>query len=334
VDLRQLRYFVAAVEAGSLRAGAERMNVAQPALSRRIRDLEAGIGCRLLTRGASGVSVTAAGMLLYREATGIIEALDAAVTAVRATGMAQSGEVRLGLPRNSRRYSFLREAIASFRASGLQSELSFAHELSPSLINALEGRRLDMAVFYEPYRGYARLRERVLHRERFMLAIHPSHSLAQATPASLRDLRGVPIVWLNRDQSVETHDAIADRCKRAGFEPVISHVANSYEEEIDLTISGGGLFITAASTMLTIPPGALVYRPLPDFDFELHLKLAWAPQLDGAASRLLAHLEAAIDHHQSAIRDRSVAWALLHGQEMVLLPNDTVATRSRFAGRD
>jgi DNA-binding transcriptional LysR family regulator len=61
MELRRLRYFVAAVEEGSLQRAAGRMHVAQPALSRRIRDLEDSLGCQLLERGVTGVTPTEAG---------------------------------------------------------------------------------------------------------------------------------------------------------------------------------------------------------------------------------------------------------------------------------
>ena len=78
MELRHLRYFIAAVEEGSLQGAAQKLNVAQPALSRRIRDLEARIGCDLLTRGARGVAPTRAGASLYRDALRALERLDEA----------------------------------------------------------------------------------------------------------------------------------------------------------------------------------------------------------------------------------------------------------------
>ena len=78
MELRHLRYFVAAVEEGSMQGAAGRMNVAQPALSRRIRDLEIRIGCDLLIRGARGVTPTRAGTSLYRDALKLLEGLDEA----------------------------------------------------------------------------------------------------------------------------------------------------------------------------------------------------------------------------------------------------------------
>ena len=73
MDIKHLRIFVAAVEEGSIQAASRLLNIAQPALSRRIRDLEDELGCTLLVRGGKGVTPTQAGLALYRDALGIIE---------------------------------------------------------------------------------------------------------------------------------------------------------------------------------------------------------------------------------------------------------------------
>ena len=97
MELKHLRYFKAAVEEGSLQAAAARLNVAQPALSRRVRDLEALLGCDLLVRGARGVAPTRAGLALYRDTVRVFGELDEAVQRARRLGLEQGRGVRMGL---------------------------------------------------------------------------------------------------------------------------------------------------------------------------------------------------------------------------------------------
>ena len=68
MDLRQLRYFIAIVEQGSFSKAAEFLNVAQPALSLHVRNLESELGCALLFRSPQGVVATEAGDILVRNA--------------------------------------------------------------------------------------------------------------------------------------------------------------------------------------------------------------------------------------------------------------------------
>ena len=76
MDFRLLRYFIATVEEGSLQGASRRMNIAQPALSRRIRDLALNLDCALLVRGPRGVVVTPAGQAFYEDAVALVKGLD------------------------------------------------------------------------------------------------------------------------------------------------------------------------------------------------------------------------------------------------------------------
>jgi LysR family hca operon transcriptional activator len=84
MDLRHLRYFVAVAEEGSLTVAAEkRLHTAQPSLSRQMRDLEIELGCDLMTRGAKGIELTAAGRVFLDHARGILLQVEAAKEAAR-----------------------------------------------------------------------------------------------------------------------------------------------------------------------------------------------------------------------------------------------------------
>jgi len=321
MDLRRLRYFIAAVEEGSLQAAAQRMNVAQPALSRRIRDLEAELGCELLTRGVRGVTPTPAGAALHRDALALLAGLDEAARRARRIGREQRDGVRLGLVQTSRKYAFLQEALAAFRAAEPAAGVAFVRELSPLLAQALREGRLDITLLFEQRIGARGFDERLVHRERYVLAAHPSHRLAAPGPIELAALAGQPLVWLSRADNPDSHDGLLQQCRLHGLEPAIAQLAHGHEEQIELTIVSGGACLTPASTMLSTPPGALVYRPLPKFDMELSLSLAWSRDLEGAlAGRMLAHLHAAVDRHQADIRAGVSGWSRLDGIDVVRAP--------------
>jgi len=327
MELRHLRYFVAAVEERSLQGAAQRMNVAQPALSRRIRDLEAELGCTLLERSARGVSPTPAGAKFYREVVMTLEALSRAAYDARQMGIEQNRVVRLGLVRTSRKYAFTHEAIAAFNASDGRGTIAFTSEPSPGLALALRDRHLDLSLLYEPFLGVSGFGERVIHKERYVLSVHPSHRLAVERPAELGELAGMPLVLLARRENAEFHDRFLQELRVAVAEPIISHIANSYEELIDTTIASGGVCVSAASTMLSTPPGVLRFRPLPGLRLDLPLKLAWRADIQGTpASLLLACMNAAIDRHQAEIASGHAGWASLFGHPTATLPDASERT--------
>ena len=95
IDLLQLHYFVAVVDAGSITKASRICHIAQPALSKRVASLEEELGVQLLHRGAFGVEATDEGMILYRTSKRILRDIAAISDEVRSTGQNPRGEVRL-----------------------------------------------------------------------------------------------------------------------------------------------------------------------------------------------------------------------------------------------
>jgi len=96
VELRHLRYFVAAAEAENLSRAALKLHVSQPALGRQIRDLEDEIGFCLLERTAKSVRLTDAGRAFLRDARALLQQADEAVKKARAVARAEPGELQVG----------------------------------------------------------------------------------------------------------------------------------------------------------------------------------------------------------------------------------------------
>jgi len=96
--LRQLRYFVAIAEEGSLSAAAQRVNVAQPSLSQHIIGVEKDLGVTLFNRSPRGMTLTQSGEILLAHARDILGAMDTAVEAVKQSGSEPQGDVTFGLP--------------------------------------------------------------------------------------------------------------------------------------------------------------------------------------------------------------------------------------------
>src|SRR3954468_3110630 len=96
VELRHLRYFVAAAEAENLSRAALKLHVSQPALGRQIRDLEDEIGFSLLERTAKSVRLTDAGRAFLDNARALLQNADEAVTKARADASAEPTELQAG----------------------------------------------------------------------------------------------------------------------------------------------------------------------------------------------------------------------------------------------
>jgi DNA-binding transcriptional LysR family regulator len=324
MELRHLRYFVAAVEEGSLQSAAARMNVAQPALSRRVQDLEIRMGVQLLTRGARGVAPTPAGASLYRDALRLLEGLDDAGHRARRLGKEAPDVPRLGVVVTSRKFPFMHSAMARYSRAHPAAPITFMRDLSPDLANALRERRLDISLLYDWRVGTAGISERLIHYERYVLAMHPQHALAGTTePVRLADLGAEPLVWLARGELNNRNDPLMRQCQLRGLDPAVGHLARTHDEQIDITIVSGGACITPASLLLDIHRDFLAVRPIADADMEISLSLAWLPGLAGRpADFLLQTLHEMLDAHQAQVLSGNAAWAGLHGQPLIRVPED------------
>jgi len=98
MELRQLRYFVAVVDAGSVSHACASLGVAQPTLSQAMSTLESELGTALLTRSQRGVAPTDGGDALYRHGLRILRLIDELPDVVRQRRQSTAGRVRLGMP--------------------------------------------------------------------------------------------------------------------------------------------------------------------------------------------------------------------------------------------
>jgi len=96
VDLRQLRYFVAVAEAGSLTRAAGRLHIAQQSLSEQIRALEAQFGAPLFERSSRGVRLTDVGTVLLREARPLLAQAERTLETTRRAARGEGGTLRVG----------------------------------------------------------------------------------------------------------------------------------------------------------------------------------------------------------------------------------------------
>jgi LysR family nitrogen assimilation transcriptional regulator len=148
MQFRQLRYFVKIVEAGSFSRASAAIHVAQPALSQQIHELEDRLGMKLLNRSARGVSATAAGEVLYREASSILRQLDLLPTVARSQSGEPEGAVSVGIA-SSLGPILVGSLIAHVKIALPKVKLKISDGDSESLESRVNTSALDLAVIYE-----------------------------------------------------------------------------------------------------------------------------------------------------------------------------------------
>jgi LysR family nitrogen assimilation transcriptional regulator len=187
MDLRQLRYFVGIVQAGSLARAADQLHVAQSALSYHLGSLESDLDRQLVTRGPKGIQLTEAGSILYRHAEAILRNLDFARQDVMSALNVPSGRVSIGLP-HAIATILSYELFIRIRTIYPQIALHLSDGHSSLLHERLVNARLDIALLFadQPERGLAV--EPLLMEELFYVTADPDTSPIRIADAAQRPL--------------------------------------------------------------------------------------------------------------------------------------------------
>ena len=147
MDLRQLRYFVAIIQCGSITRASLQLNVAQPALSLHIRNMEADLGTPLLFRTPHGVLPTEAGTVLMRHAQLILGQFEQAQAEIRGSAVEPAGDVRLGLPSSISQILGVPLILAA-RERYPRISLRVAEAMSGYVLDWLRAGRVDLGLLY------------------------------------------------------------------------------------------------------------------------------------------------------------------------------------------
>ena len=192
MDIKQLRYFIAVAQQGSLSAAARTLHIVQPALSQAMAGLEAELGAELFTRSPSGIALTASGAELLQHAQRILKQLDQAEQAVRSASQHISGVVRIGILHSAAPlvcaplFKKLRE-----EAPGIQPQLivGYSNELEARLTRG----ELDLTMLV--IGGKQSVEPACLLYEETLSLLTPKSALtAFPGPLSLKHLQQIPLV--------------------------------------------------------------------------------------------------------------------------------------------
>src|SRR5688500_95721 len=143
MELRHLRYFVAVGEEQHYGRGAQRLRVAQPALSRQIQDLEEEIGFKLFDRLARGVKLTSAGQLYLEEVRRLLKQVDEVTTRAKRVASGQSGTLRVGFIESMSWHGIVPDSFREFRAQEPEAELQIQPLSSAGQVEAVRSGELD-----------------------------------------------------------------------------------------------------------------------------------------------------------------------------------------------
>ena len=264
MNFQQLQYFVTIAETGSFRKAAERLYVAQPALSYGISALESSLHARLFDRGRGKTSLTPAGEVLLEEARQILSHVDQAYKKVHSAAVQTREELHICCLGFLMTLCFS-NVISPFLSAYPEINVILEQDYLGPMNQRLERREADILITradtMEKVSG-TRIRQRVLYRDALYLVVSKQHPLASLDAIDdMSILSEEPFVTLDPTVALEFYKRIFSLCERKNYVPKVVHTAK---------------FIDVLYTQIAAKMGISV---LPRFNgyFDANLELKYIP---------------------------------------------------------
>ncbi|WP_118180528.1 LysR family transcriptional regulator [Paraburkholderia phosphatilytica] len=239
MNLRALQCFVILAEELNFSRAAERLHIAQPALSQQIRSLEERLGATLIDRTRRPLILTEAGQYLCTEARQILGSLEQAALGATEIGMGKRGWLSIGFTRSAM-YSILPPALKAFHAEYPQVELKLFEMLTEEQADALRDLRIHVGIGRQPL-PIDGCTSRTLLRERLVAVLATDHPLAAKKTVRIAELADTPLILFPKHQNAQFKRSVQALYRDAGVAPFIAHEAYEIQTAIALVAAGLGV---------------------------------------------------------------------------------------------
>lgn len=261
MELRHLRYFVAVAEALSFTKGAQKLRLAQPSLTRQVRNLEDELGVRLLDRTNNKIALTEEGRRFFFDSKKLLTMADEMVTAVQRMHRQGNLQLNLGYVANIH-YGLLPATLSAFRTICPGVALNLFDLSSAEQFHALDSGKIDL--------GFVGLRadpaqegflfEGIAH-DTIVVALPHRHPLAKKSRLRLSELAQLYFIGMSTKTHPGAREWLLDTCLGAGFTGRILQEADG--EPTALRFVADGLGVALVPEQITaLPHEGVAFRPL------------------------------------------------------------------------
>ncbi|MBY3051300.1 LysR family transcriptional regulator [Rhizobium laguerreae] len=246
--LRQVQYFVAVAEQGSVTRAAQNLSISQSSVTEALKELESDIGVELFERHPRGLTITHNGHQFLRHATKILASVSDARTSFSGQRSALSGTLNIGVTSLVAGY-VLSDLLARYRRACPGIEVSAIEDNGGYLEHLLVGGELDVAVMViSNLRDRMALQAEILETSPYRLWLPMGHPLVSADIISVADIAREPLIMLTVDEIEEDTGKLLSAL---GARPHVAFRTRSVEAVRSLVATGAGVAL--------LPD--LVYRP-------------------------------------------------------------------------
>jgi DNA-binding transcriptional LysR family regulator len=288
MELRHLRYFVAVAEELHFRRAADRLHVAQPAVSEQVRKLEEELGVRLLNRTQRSVSLTDAGSAMLDEARRVLHQAERAIAAARSAYDVSANRLRVGYLADSLP-PVVPRALQQLRTRMPNTRVTLETGTPRNLIEEVRAGNLDAALVSLPA-PTAGLDRTLLGPQRAVVALPVMHRHATEELADLARMVPDRIVLLPREVNPAFHDGIVALCRDLGLSPTFLHTLEARVELALLAVAAGaGMAVLPESVAGSVSVPGVRFVPLAAEQPIAESAVLTRPGSDDLATKAFAH---------------------------------------------
>ncbi len=260
MELRHLRYFVAVAEALSFTKAAAKLRLAQPSLTRQVRNLEDEIGVRLLDRANNKVALTDEGRRFLFDSKKLLAMSAESVAAVQRMSHGESAQLNIGYVANIH-YGLLPATLGAFRKLYPRVALNLFDMRSASQFLALDAHRIDLGfVGLRPALSNHDLLSEVVAHDVMLVAIPTGHALAKKSKIKLSDLTAQFFIGMSAKTHPGAREWLLETCQNAGFTGKILQEADVETTAIRFVADGLGVALMPEQ-ITSLPHEGVVFRP-------------------------------------------------------------------------
>jgi DNA-binding transcriptional LysR family regulator len=306
MELRHLRYFVAAAEEENFGRASERLHVTRPAVSQIIADLEDELGAAVFDRLPHRVRLTAAGRALLPELQRILIELESALTLARDVSQGRSGRLNIAYGDQTVMHTIFRSAVHRYRDSCPSINLELHESGTPDQAKAMAEGRFDGAFMHfgpslaprsakvAQQNAQSVLSEHDLALEwvpiqtsRVGVAVPDYHPLARRNSVKLGELATEGLVDVGRSAFSVRSGAFRALCREYGFEPNVIHEVATTSAQLNLVAAGMGIGLMVCGSNFIYPHGLRIV-PLSDVHYPVNFVFSWVKgRMTPALERLI-----------------------------------------------
>jgi DNA-binding transcriptional LysR family regulator len=252
VEIRHLRYFLAVADELHFGRAAERLHIAQPALSQQIRQLEKFVGVALFQRTSRRVSLTEAGAAFQPRARDLLERLSADLDEASRVGRGEVG--RLDLAFITSATAIVSELLRAFARSRPEVQVKLRDGFTDDVLTALSQGTADVGIVRD-----AEERDGIalspLLTERFVALVPDAHPAASGGSVSPMALRTDPLVLFPKSAGQQAFAVNTQVLREADIDVEVAQECSHWHTIIALVASGLGVTIAPLSVTTLLPPG-------------------------------------------------------------------------------